>query len=99
MDSILSLGDGELLPQEEKLEIKNSAKNLFIGIPKEITFQENRVALVPEAVQLLVSQGHEVIVETCAGENANFLDTDFTFNDWKKISMPDMYCLNFDEKN
>ena len=28
-----------------------------------------------------------------------FLDTDFTFNDWKKISMPDMYCLNFDEKN
>ena len=28
-----------------------------------------------------------------------FLNTDFTFNDWKKISMPDMYCLRFDEKN
>ena len=28
-----------------------------------------------------------------------FLDTNFTFNDWKKISMPDMYCLSFDEKN
>ncbi len=28
-----------------------------------------------------------------------FLDTDFTFNDWKKISMPDMYCLSFNEKN
>ena len=23
----------------------------------------------------------------------------FTFNDWKKISMPDIYCLEFDEKN
>ena len=28
-----------------------------------------------------------------------FLDTDFTFNDWKKISMPDMYCLSFNEEN
>ncbi len=28
-----------------------------------------------------------------------FLNTDFTFNDWKKISMPDMYSLEFDEKN
>ena len=28
-----------------------------------------------------------------------FLNTDFTFNDWKKISMPDMYCLRFDEEN
>ena len=28
-----------------------------------------------------------------------FLNTDFTFNDWKKISMPDMYFLEFDEKN
>ncbi len=96
MDSILSLGDGELLPQEEKLEIKNSAKNLFIGIPKEITFQENRVALVPEAVQLLVSQGHEVIVETCAGENANFLDTDFSEAGAKIVySAKDVYQADF----
>ncbi len=28
-----------------------------------------------------------------------FLDTNFTFNDWKKISMPDMYCLSFNEEN
>ncbi len=28
-----------------------------------------------------------------------FLNTNFTFNDWKKISMPDIYCLEFDEKN
>ena len=28
-----------------------------------------------------------------------FLNTNFTFNDWKKISMPDMYCLSFNEEN
>lgn len=28
-----------------------------------------------------------------------FLDTEFTFNDWKKISMPDMFCLSFNEEN
>ena len=28
-----------------------------------------------------------------------FLNTNFTFNDWKKISMPDMYCLEFNENN
>ena len=28
-----------------------------------------------------------------------FLNMNFTFNDWKKISMPDIYCLEFDEKN
>jgi alanine dehydrogenase len=78
MDSILSLGDGDLLPQEEKLEIKQTAQSLFIGIPKEITLQENRVALVPDAIQLLTSHGHQVIVETGAGENANFLDKDFS---------------------
>ena len=28
-----------------------------------------------------------------------FLNTNFSFADWKKISMPDMYCLSFDENN
>lgn len=28
-----------------------------------------------------------------------FLNMNFTFNDWKKVSMPDIYCLEFDEKN
>ncbi len=28
-----------------------------------------------------------------------FLNTNFSFTDWKKISMPDMYCLSFDENS
>lgn len=47
---------------------------LQIGIPKETTFQETRVALVPEAVSLLVSNGHNVVVETNAGKAANYDD-------------------------
>ncbi|MFM8244056.1 MAG: alanine dehydrogenase, partial [Crocinitomicaceae bacterium] len=46
------LHQGSLSPQEEMLEIKKKKGELFIGIPKEISFQERRVALVPEAVSL-----------------------------------------------
>ena len=78
MTNISSFGSGDLIPQEEKLELKNQAKSLFIGVPKEITFQESRIAIVPDAVQLLVSHGHEVIIESKSGEGANFLDSEFS---------------------
>ena len=60
MTNISLLSKGNLLPQEEKLELKKQSKSLFIGVPKEITFQESRIPIVPDAVQLLVSHGHEV---------------------------------------
>ncbi|RFC53827.1 alanine dehydrogenase [Brumimicrobium aurantiacum] len=66
--------EGRLLPQEEMLEIARKKGRLKIGVPCENTFQERRVALVPEAVSLLVANGHEIKVETKAGENANFSD-------------------------
>ena len=78
MTNISSLGSGDLLPQEEKLEVKKQAKTLFIGVPKEITLQESRIAIVPDAVQLLVSHGHEVLIESTAGEGANFPDSEFS---------------------
>jgi alanine dehydrogenase len=65
---------GRLLPQEEMLEVAHHRSALQIGIPKETTFQETRVALVPEAVSLLVSNGHNVVVETNAGKAANYDD-------------------------
>ncbi len=69
---------GGLMPQEEMLEVAKSQQELFIGIPKECTLQENRVALVPAAVARLVSNGHRVIVETGAGKGAHFEDNDFS---------------------
>lgn len=63
---------GELLPQEEMLEITNKGKKLIIGIPKEVSPYENRVALAPHAVELLTQNGHTVIIEDKAGERAHF---------------------------
>ena len=71
---------GQLMPQEEMLEIKKHKKSFSIGVPKEISFQENRVAIVPEAVGLLVQNGHQVFIEANAGKAAHFPDTEYIEN-------------------
>ena len=63
---------GVLMPQESVLEVSKLKKDLFIGIPREISFQENRVPLVPESVALLVNNGHRILIETDLGKNATF---------------------------
>jgi len=65
-------------PQESMLEVKNKKNKLYIGIPKEVSFQENRVPLTPLSVALLINNGHEVILETNAGKAANFTDNDYS---------------------
>lgn len=67
-----------LMPQEKLQRVGARSKQLFIGIPKENSFQENRVGLVPEAVSLLVNNGHRVLIETNAGKNSNFSDRDYS---------------------
>jgi alanine dehydrogenase len=75
---LASLTQTALKPQEEMLEVARKKGKLYIGIPKETSFQENRVALVPDAVALLVNNGHDVVVETNAGKMANFQDHDYS---------------------
>ncbi len=75
---LASLTQTALMPQEEMLEIGRRKSRLYIGIPREISFQENRVALVPDAVALLVNNGHNVVVETNAGKMSNFQDHDYS---------------------
>jgi alanine dehydrogenase len=70
--------EGSLLPKEEMLEIARKKGKLYIGIPKEISFQEKRVALVPEAVSLLVANGHRVKIESKSGELSNFSDAEYS---------------------
>ena len=70
-----SLGKEHFLPQEEMLEVEKKKKRLVIGIPKENHKLESRVALTPEAVDKLVGDGHEVIIESKAGQAAKYLDT------------------------
>tara|TARA_B100000902_G_scaffold22218_1_gene26762 strand:+ start:11097 stop:12296 length:1200 start_codon:yes stop_codon:yes gene_type:complete len=83
------------LPQEEMLEVKKNFKSLFIGIPKEISYQENRVSLSPDAVSLLVSNGHNIIIEKDAGLNANFSDNDYSAAGAKiAYNVKDVYKAN-----
>lgn len=52
-------------------------RELFIGIPKEIKNNENRVAITPAGVLNLVKAGHSVFVETTAGIGSGFEDQDY----------------------
>ena len=60
------------------LEVKSKKNKLYIGIPKEVSFQENRVPLTPLSVALLINNGHEVMLENNAGQAANFKDKDYS---------------------
>ena len=61
-------------PQEVLAPVLHKKGKLFIGVPKEESFQEKRVALTPESVNLLVNNGHRVVIETDAGNDAGFSD-------------------------
>ena len=68
----------ELIPQEETLEIIKMKSELLIGIPKETHYQEKRVCLTPDAVAALTAHGHKFVIESGAGEGANFSDKEYS---------------------
>jgi alanine dehydrogenase len=72
------LGSFGILPKEEILEVKTDFMKLHIGIPKESSFQENRVSLTPDSVGLLIANGNTVIIEKGAGLSSNFQDKEYT---------------------
>ena len=68
----------ELLPKTEMLEVAKRKGKFLIGIPKETHFQEKRVSLTPDAVAFLTAHGHHFIIESGAGEGANYSDNDYS---------------------
>lgn len=68
----------QLIPQEEKLEIARQKSALFIGIPKETSYQERRICLTPDAVNALTAQGHRVLLEAGAGLSACYTDAEYS---------------------
>ncbi len=72
------LGKANLLPCEETLEVSRKRKKMRIAVAKETAQNENRVAMAPHAVGFLVGLGHDVYVETGAGEKAHFADQKYT---------------------
>ncbi|MGZ8907451.1 MAG: alanine dehydrogenase [Methylobacter sp.] len=50
---------------------------MLVGLPKEIKDNEYRVGLTPGAVKMLVARGHQVLVETGAGEGSFISDQEY----------------------
>lgn len=67
-----------LQTQEQLMPLEKKKGGLYIGIPKETTLQENRVALVPSSVLTLTSRGNRILVETGAGEHAHYSDHEYS---------------------
>ncbi|MFK7971613.1 MAG: alanine dehydrogenase [Bacteroidia bacterium] len=65
------------IPKEQVALIDQEKSQLTIGIPKEHFFQENRTPLIPEAIRVLVDNGHRVYIQSEAGAGARFTDVDF----------------------
>jgi alanine dehydrogenase len=76
----LNLGNGAFMPQEEQLETAVRHRKISIGIPSDKKNDEKRVALTPEAVNILVESGNEVILQKGAGLGANYSDKDYAEN-------------------
>lgn len=68
----------QLLPQEEKLEVSRQRSDLFIGVPKETSYQERRICLTPDAVNSLTAHGHRVMIEAGAGESSSYSDKEYS---------------------
>lgn len=78
MDITSPFSKSQLIPQEEKLEIRKKRGQLFIGIPKEDFKIEKRICLTPESVNMLVKAGHKVLIEAGAGTEASYDDKKYS---------------------
>jgi len=78
-----------LMPQEEILETGKKNKRITIGIPKEADTSECRIPLTPEAVEMLVEEGHEIIIEKGAGNLANYTDSSYSEKGGQIVDTPE----------
>ena len=62
---------------------------MIIGVPKEIKNNEFRVGLSPESVRSLITEGHEVLIETNAGLGSGFSNEDYYDSGAKIVQTPE----------
>src|ERR1019366_1536259 len=67
-----------LQPMESAAMVASKKAKLFIGIPRERSFQEHRIGLTPESIKTLVANGHRIIIERGAGSDSRFTDSDYS---------------------
>jgi len=73
-----TLAQASVYTQEKMMKVKKDNNIFFIGLPKEISRQENRISLTPDAVAILITHGHDVWVETLAGVGSRFSDKQYS---------------------
>ena len=67
-----------LYPKESMMAVEERRRSLSIGIPKESSFQENRIGLTPDAVKQLTDYGHRIRIETGAGSPSKYSDNEYS---------------------
>lgn len=67
-----------LYPKESMMAVEERRRSLFVGIPKESSFQENRVGLTPDSVKQLTDQGHRFHIEAGAGSHSKYSDNEYS---------------------
>lgn len=63
---------------EQRVQRTRTARSFSIGVPRESSADELRVSLAPSGVAVLVANGHKVIIERNAGEDARFTDLEYS---------------------
>ena len=69
-----SMAETAQITQELRQELHKTKRRLTIGIPKEDLPEEKRLALTPEAVDMIVNAGHCILFEKNAGSGINYPD-------------------------
>ena len=59
---------------------------MIIGVPKEIVTGENRIAVTPGAVKVLINAGHKVLIEAGAGEGSMIEDNQLAYSGAEIVS-------------
>ncbi len=67
-----------LYTQEKPAKIGDTFKALTIGLPTENELQEARITLTPKSVELLVNNGHQIIIQSGAGLSAGYSDHEYS---------------------
>lgn len=67
-----------LYPQEAPAKLSKKHQSMQVGVPQEMADQEKRMPLKPASVGVLVANGHEVVIQSGAGDSANFPDKEYS---------------------
>lgn len=78
MNTASSPSQASLQPQPKLQSTLEKSGTMSLGLPKETTSQEKRIALAPSAVRYFTNNGIRVILESGAGDSAQFSDRQYS---------------------